>query len=571
MPSLTTKKTAKSKRATKPAIPEAVTAKDPGQEYDHLILGDRTSATETWRPPSLRALALGMFRMGLGEETVLAVLRVENDQSGYALSEKELKNIVENTVPLIAGDGYYIVDFFFNAAKLRNVGLGAVSYEGIPFGWNKLNIVCSHDVLSREHALETARKLLANRSESRVKIVDPFKGEPLPYENGKDLDDLITDFGATEVVRRIRSSSSQVWDSDQFKEQKRTSDRQERGPNLVPIGFSVGEDRVWGDRFVWDKTLPRGGVSLATGRAKNGKTTFALNLAVAVQNGAEFLGRRTTKGRVLIYAFEGSGYEIRRRLRELGGEDDQILVHADTRPDSIDAAIEWIMEGCVTTEPQLVIVDNLGKLLKGAVENINNDYLGIGEAIDRFIELARLAGPSILVSHHANGYGKALGSESIFGAVDCELRLQRTGKRNDSTRKQIMLSSEQRIGVDFEPVMLQFDSDTGRVGLESPAVDANRPSMAGSRVLVALGRGGLTHTQLRKKVPQVNGTRLKEVLGQLVSSGEVVEVAGEKGGETMYELVDCDLIESLDTDLDTEALDTGLDTGIAVSPERVCV
>src|SRR5262245_49976577 len=54
--------------------------------------------------------------------------------------------------------------------------------------------------------------------------------------------------------------------------------------------------------YLWGDILPKGGMSLNVAKPKVGKTTFALNLAVAVARGEPFLGRPTAKGKVIYLA-----------------------------------------------------------------------------------------------------------------------------------------------------------------------------------------------------------------------------------------------------------------------------
>src|SRR4030095_5355695 len=69
--------------------------------------------------------------------------------------------------------------------------------------------------------------------------------------------------------------------------------------------------------YVWDRTLPLSGFSICAAKPKVGKSTLARNLAVAVTRGQDFLGRQTTKGKVLYLALEEKRTEVTRHFRNM--------------------------------------------------------------------------------------------------------------------------------------------------------------------------------------------------------------------------------------------------------------
>ena len=66
--------------------------------------------------------------------------------------------------------------------------------------------------------------------------------------------------------------------------------------------------------FIWAGRIPRGHVTLLGAHGGAGKSMLALQLAVAVCLGADFLGASTEQGRVLFFSGEDGGPVLRHRL-----------------------------------------------------------------------------------------------------------------------------------------------------------------------------------------------------------------------------------------------------------------
>src|SRR5437899_9961513 len=70
--------------------------------------------------------------------------------------------------------------------------------------------------------------------------------------------------------------------------------------------------------YIVEGLLPSAGTSLLGGKPKDGKSTLARQLAVAVATGKPFLDRATEKGRVLYFALEEKSSEVKAHFRLLG-------------------------------------------------------------------------------------------------------------------------------------------------------------------------------------------------------------------------------------------------------------
>ena len=165
-------------------------------------------------------------------------------------------------------------------------------------------------------------------------------------------------------------------------------------------------------RWVAEGMLPAGGTSLIVAKPKVGKSTLSRQLALAVARGEPFLGRDTSKGPVVILAFEEKRGEARAHLRAMGGaRADEVHLHFGSAPDNAIAELRALVE---ELKPALVIVDPLFRLA-GARDA--NDYAQVLKALAPLTDLARETGAHVSAVHHA-GKGEREGR-------GCDPRLDR--------------------------------------------------------------------------------------------------------------------------------------------------
>lgn len=210
--------------------------------------------------------------------------------------------------------------------------------------------------------------------------------------------------------------------------------------------------------WIVEDLLPHGGFSIIVAKPKVGKSTLVRQLAFCVASGSTFLGRTTSKGRVLYLSLEEKRSEVRNHFRMLGAtREEDIGICFDQTPEN---ALEWLREEIDRSAPVLVIIDTLFRFAR--VSDVN-DYAKTLAALDPLLSLARSHSVHVMGVHHArkgDGFGAdtTLGSTAIFGSVDTAIVLKRT----DSKRT---VETQQRYGVDMEPTVLTFDPDTKRTEL----------------------------------------------------------------------------------------------------------
>lgn len=205
--------------------------------------------------------------------------------------------------------------------------------------------------------------------------------------------------------------------------------------------------------YLWENTLIFGGLSICSAKPKVGKSTLARNLAVAVTQGENFLGRQTEKGKVLYLCLEEKRSEIAKHFRRMNASGNDILIHTGATPEN---ALEALKYAIAEFEPSLVIIDPLSRILRVADFN---DYATMTRGLEPFTDLARDTNAHIIVLHHDNkgdreGGDGILGSTALFGSVDCHIQLK---KRNNGRT----VSTTQRYGVDLSETVIDLDIETG--------------------------------------------------------------------------------------------------------------
>jgi 5S rRNA maturation endonuclease (ribonuclease M5) len=215
------------------------------------------------------------------------------------------------------------------------------------------------------------------------------------------------------------------------------------------------EDTV---EWVVEGLLPASGFSLLVAKPKVGKSTLARNLARAIAQGQDFLGRKTQQGVVIYLALEEKRSEVRKHFQSMGvtGEE-KIYVHAASAP--VDA-LQQLRMLAEEKKPVLIIID---PLFRFARVKDGNDYIQVTQALEPLLALARETRAHVLCVHHAakgerDGGDSILGSTALFATVDTALFMKHTEQYRT-------IQSRQRYGEDLEEAVLHFETTTRTVTL----------------------------------------------------------------------------------------------------------
>jgi len=227
-------------------------------------------------------------------------------------------------------------------------------------------------------------------------------------------------------------------------------------------------------RWIWQGRMAAG-LALLAGAPKVGKSWLALDLALHVCKGEEYLGRPTAKGSVLYLALEDTPNRIMHRIDDLtDGEKapESLIVCNDAPPinQGLPEAIADILDGM--EDPRMVIIDTLGRV-RGMSGRNENAYQYDTREMAALKKLADDREIAVLLIHHkrkASGAGddifdKINGTQGIFGAMDTTMLLD--GNRQGASMSDAVLAMT---GRDIEPVSLAVLFKGGKW-----SVDYSRP------------------------------------------------------------------------------------------------
>jgi len=173
--------------------------------------------------------------------------------------------------------------------------------------------------------------------------------------------------------------------------------------------------------------LPYEGLAAMYGPSASGKSFLGFDAGVAISQGVDWFGIRTTKSTVVYVALEGeSGFKNRVAAWELENgrplPPDMFMVLQPfhiTKPEDVDELAAAVPFGSV------VIVDTLNRAAPTSDENSSKE---MGEILESCKHLQALIGGLVVLIHHT---GKdtsrgARGHSSFFAALDGAIEVERT-------------------------------------------------------------------------------------------------------------------------------------------------
>jgi hypothetical protein len=216
---------------------------------------------------------------------------------------------------------------------------------------------------------------------------------------------------------------------------------------------------VAGETWIWEDALPINATSMIAGQPRTGKSTLALNLALAISRGARFLGRDTIQYPALYVSIDNSDAEFRTMVDRLHGvKTDKLWIHTGKVPDK---RVEWLTDQCSRHGTKFIVIDTFQRFFD--IRNINDS----AECVDAMSPLdlrIKEMGIHLMYLHHA-GKGDprtgdptqtaALGSISIKGMTPWYFQFSRIGTG------QRILSSDFRGGKNFDQAYIEQDHKSG--------------------------------------------------------------------------------------------------------------
>jgi putative DNA primase/helicase len=364
------------------------------------------------------------------------------------------------------------------------------------------------------HAEKVASRIFEVAQE--VVVVDlpnlPEKGDVSDYfQNGGTVDELI------DLVARAES-----WKLPENKRKQQSVSKF----NFTSLNELLNEPEEE-TAFVWEGTLPFGGLSICSAKPKVGKSTVARNLAINIVSGEPFLGRATIKGKVIYLCLEEKRNEVRNHFERMGVKSDDILIHTGATPEN---ALEELAIAIAEFEPVLVIIDPLSRVLR--VKDFN-DYGTMARAFEPLIDLARKTNCHILALHHdskmdRSGGDALLGSTAIFGAVDCHIQL----KKRDKGRT---ILTTQRYGEDMPETVIELDKDTGIISSQGDLQSVIFLQVKDKLIQVIDEGEEKTEQQIKEQIEGVSQGIISRALRELVEESIIRRQGeGKKGSPYIY-------------------------------------
>jgi 5S rRNA maturation endonuclease (ribonuclease M5) len=234
--------------------------------------------------------------------------------------------------------------------------------------------------------------------------------------------------------------------------------------------------------------LPARGVGFLVGAGGSGKTFCALHICLAILNGENLWGHKTTnRGDIYYLAHEG--------LYGLAQRTEVALIYHDFKDDglifgergaklTVDDDIELILADAPNLG--LIVLDTMSKSVAGKDENSNSD---MAEAVERASRLADGLGCFVLIIDHVGKEGSKKGPRGASAKPDnADTVLMLSTDKTSKSRPAKLRVTKQREGPDDKEFSFQLKEFRG-----SLVVEETRPNMtAEDQVLWFLRENGPT-------------------------------------------------------------------------------
>jgi len=294
-------------------------------------------------------------------------------------------------------------------------------------------IVTEHDFARLNGSADAARRFHAAKREG---LPDHKLGEILA-QSGLSADEIGQIFGNVEVEK----------------------------PHLLTLlGADLYDKQYPPRQFLIDGLIQRGNFVVLAGRPKSGKSWLTLQLAQAIDQGQPFLGRATTKARVLLLALEDGQRRVHERLHVRKWKPQNTLIAFDCLPfddqrGDPGPGLEQLFNTIRESRAEIVVVDTLRKALSGKSDESNNAEMAA--ILYRLADFAHENSVAILLTHHTtktntdDPFNSVRGAGAIRGSYDMGIVLQR-----DPKEKEAILHVESR-DVEVEAMTITFDKSGG--------------------------------------------------------------------------------------------------------------
>lgn len=212
--------------------------------------------------------------------------------------------------------------------------------------------------------------------------------------------------------------------------------------------------------FIVDRILPTG-LNLLCGPSKVGKSWFALELALAVSRGDNFLGFKTNKSSVFYFALEDTKKRLyERTMKILDGKDIPSNLKGRISCGTLSSSFVCELEKELENDPniKLVIVDTLQKI-RGKANSNEQTYAYDYREMSMLKKIADEKGICLLVLHHTrkeadnDKYNMINGTNGIMGVADTTMILSKDNRMDSKATLSITGRDveDQEYVINFDP------------------------------------------------------------------------------------------------------------------------
>ncbi len=305
--------------------------------------------------------------------------------------------------------------------------------------------------------------------------------------------------------------------------------------------------------------VPEDSLVVLYGAPGVGKSFVALDFALSIAYGTQWMGREVKPGVVAYIAAEGGGAPFGQRVA--AWKADRNLSSAENGRFRHGGAIQLLnaeggmglLEGALAlpVPVRLIVVDTLHRTTVGGEENSAKD---MGQFIQTLETLRTYTSATVMVLHHETKGTKGIrGSSSIEGAASTVLHLKESGEL-------VVLSCDkQKDAAEFDDIHLtprEVSTPSGGSSmvfdLASPTVQAGGLTPLETAVLAALsdefGGSGATNGEWKEKVQQRNGmseSAFNRARARLVEHGHVEADGSQSRPRYTVSMTGAGLLQSL--------------------------
>lgn len=262
------------------------------------------------------------------------------------------------------------------------------------------------------------------------------------------------------------------------------------------------------DTNVWviDNLIRNNSINMLSGETSCGKTMIGIDMATSILDSKNFLGRTTTKQKVLYISTEADYESISQRFVDCNLENYSDL-KIDCEYDTNDFNIRDKVR-----ESDFIIVDILADFFKSYTQD-NNDYWDVYEVFNSIRKDCVLNKKTWLFIHHLNKKGIPMGSQAFDAAPDTRMNLTAPDGRTSYLRllevygKRVPLQ-EIKINFSYPNVNLMTeDEDTEQLRVDKELAEIIEVATSRKEIccsaselcrMLKLSRYGLTHNTITK-------------------------------------------------------------------------